>query len=190
VARAERNEDEAARYEQQADVHRMRAESAADRMEAAQHRSAAASLAAETGTAEQVRREREAAAERRRAARERDERIRERVLRRQRAQPTGWRRLVPGPGGTFYAPWMLGMGARAAESDIALDREVNAIAQALNEHGPTSRQRLAELVGARYWGPGRFRAALREAVHEGLARPQARNRYAPPPEPAEPESDR
>ncbi|WP_243713046.1 MFS transporter [Actinomadura sp. 6K520] len=190
VARAERDEDEAARYEQQADVHRMRAESAADRMEAAQHRSAAASLAAETGTAEQVRREREAAAERRRAARERDERIRERVLRRQRARPTGWRRLVPGPGGTFYAPWMLGMGARAAESDIALDREVNAIAQALNEHGPTSRQRLAELVGARYWGPGRFRAALREAVHEGLARPQARNRYAPPPEPAEPESDR
>ncbi|TDB98844.1 MFS transporter [Actinomadura sp. 7K534] len=188
VARAERDAGEVERHERQADVHRMRAESAADRMEAAQHRSAAASLAAESGTAEQVRREREAAAERRRAARERDERIRERVLRRQRERRAGWRRLLPGPGDTFYAPWMLGMG-RTTDSDIAMDREVNAIAQALNEHGPTSRQHLAELVGARYWGPGRFRAALREAVHEGLAQPQARNRFAPPPKTAAPESD-
>ncbi|GAA0547344.1 MFS transporter [Actinomadura livida] len=188
VARAERDAGRVERHERQADVHRMRAESAADRVEAAQHRSAAASLAAESGTAEQVRREREAAAERRRAARERDERIRERVLRRQRERRAGWRRLLPGPGETFYAPWMLGMG-RTTDSDIAMDREVNAIAQALNEHGPTSRQHLAELVGARYWGPGRFRAALREAVHEGLAQPQARNRFAPPPKHTAPESD-
>ncbi|TDC63246.1 MFS transporter [Actinomadura sp. GC306] len=189
AARARQDAAEAERHEREAETHRMRAESAADRMEAAQHRSAATSLAEESGTAEQVRREREAAAERRRAARERDERIRERVLRRQAEQRAGWRRLLPGPGETFYAPRMLGMG-RTTESDIALDREVNAIAQALSEHGPTSRQRLAELVGARYWGPGRFRAALREAVHEGLAQPQARNRYAPPPQSAEPESDR
>src|SRR5690606_38052355 len=140
---------------------------------------------------EQARREREAAQERRRAARERDERIRERVLRRERQRRAGWRRLLPGPGEAFYSPGMIGTATRRrAESDIALDREVNAIAQALSEHGPTSRQRLAELVGARYWGPGRFRAALREAVHEGLARPETRNRFAPPPSSADRESER
>ncbi|MEU8800553.1 MFS transporter [Spirillospora sp. NPDC048819] len=190
VARAERDEDEAARHDRQADVHRLRAESAADRMEAAQHRSAAASLAAESGTAGPAQREHEAAAERQRAARERDERIRRRILRRERQRRTGLRRLLPGPGETFYSPGMLGTASRwSSDADIALDREVNAIAQALSEHGPTSRHRLAEVVGARYWGPGRFRAALREAVHEGLAQPQARNRYAPPPRPTDTDTD-
>ena len=189
-ARAEGNREEAARHEDQADVHRARAASAADRMEAAQHRSAAASLAAEAGTAEQVQRERAEAEERRRAARERDERIRQRLLRREHRRAAGWRRLLPGPGASFYSPGMLGTASRwTTEADLALDREVNAIAQALNEHGTTGRQRLAELVGARYWGPGRFRAALREAVHEGLAQPMAHNRFAPPPGSADEETD-
>jgi hypothetical protein len=34
-------------------------------------------------------------------------------------------------------------------------------------------------VGARYWGPGRFRAALREAFAEGRAKPLPRGRFAP-----------
>ncbi|MFA1541435.1 MFS transporter [Actinomadura monticuli] len=183
AARAGHHDAAAAEHERQAGVHRMRAESAADRMEAAQHRSAAESLAAESGTAEQAERERAEAAERERAARERDARIRERVLRREREQSTGLRRFRPGPGRAFYSPSGMLAGwssAWASDADIALDREVNAIARALVEHGPTSRNRLAELVGARYWGPGRFRAALREAVHEGRARPLARNQYGPP----------
>ncbi|WP_131732257.1 MFS transporter [Actinomadura formosensis] len=181
AARAERDEEAAAQHEREADVHRLSAESAADRMEAAQHRSAAETLAARAGTAEQAERERAAAAERERAARERDERIRTRILRRQRERRAGLHRFRPGPGERFYAPAMLGaLGDWAPDAEIALDREVNTIAQALIEHGPTSRTRLAELVGARYWGPGRFRAALREAVHEGRAQPLARNQYGPP----------
>jgi hypothetical protein len=35
-------------------------------------------------------------------------------------------------------------------------------------------------VDARYWGPGRFRAALRATVDEGYARQLARDTYAPP----------
>ncbi len=169
-------------HEREAEVHRMRAESAADRMEAAQHRSAAESLAAESGSIEQADRERAEAAERARAARERDERIRERVLRRERERPTGLRRFRPGPGRTFSSPGMMAGWSTdwTSDGDIALDREVNTIAQALTEHGPTARNRLADMVGARYWGPGRFRAALREAVHEGRARPLARNQYGPP----------
>jgi hypothetical protein len=50
---------------------------------------------------------------------------------------------------------------------------------ALDERGPTDRDKLAELVGARYWGPGRFRAALREAVGDGRARRLSRSTYAP-----------
>ncbi|MFA1548964.1 MFS transporter [Actinomadura chokoriensis] len=182
AARAERDEESAEAHDRQAGVHRMRAESAADRTEAAQHRSAAEFLAAESGTAERAERERAEAAERERAARERDERIRERVLRREREQRAGLRRFRPGPGRAFYAPGMLGAWSSdwASDADIALDREVNAIAQALAEHGPTARGRLADMVGARYWGPGRFRAALREAVHEGRARPLSRNQYGPP----------
>ncbi len=38
---------------------------------------------------------------------------------------------------------------------------------------------LAERVGARYWGPGRYRAALRGAVGDGVARRVGRDRYGP-----------
>ncbi|MBV8942732.1 MAG: hypothetical protein JO240_13465, partial [Solirubrobacterales bacterium] len=55
-----------------------------------------------------------------------------------------------------------------------------AISQALDEHGATERQELARLVGARYWGPGRFRAALREAVSDGYARRVTRSTFGPP----------
>jgi MFS family permease len=182
ASRAQHEDEAAEEHERLAGLHRMRAESAADRMEAAQHRSAAESLAAESGSIEQAGRERAEAAERARAARERDERIRERVLRRERERPTGLRRFRPGPGRTFSSPGMMAGWSSdwTSGADIALDREVNTIAQALTEHGPTARNRLADLVGARYWGPGRFRAALREAVHEGRARPLARNQYGPP----------
>ena len=54
-----------------------------------------------------------------------------------------------------------------------------AICQALDEHGPTDRRELARLVGARYWGPGRFRAAVREAVGEGYARRVSGSTLAP-----------
>jgi hypothetical protein len=40
------------------------------------------------------------------------------------------------------------------------------------------RRELAQLVGARFWGPGRFPAALREAVESGRVRRVSRNRFA------------
>ena len=41
------------------------------------------------------------------------------------------------------------------------------------------RRRLARLVGARYWGPGRFADALREAMREGRAQRTGRTVIAP-----------
>ncbi len=54
------------------------------------------------------------------------------------------------------------------------------IERALAEHGELGRQDLARRIGARYWGPGRFRNALREAVAEGAATRVGRDRYGPP----------
>ena len=56
---------------------------------------------------------------------------------------------------------------QAAMAEYDLDREIEAIARALGERGPASRGELAHRVGARAWGPGRFRTALREALREG-----------------------
>lgn len=64
-------------------------------------------------------------------------------------------------------------------TEEALDREIEVIARALDEHGPTERQELARMVGARYWGPGRFGAALRTAVEEGRVQRLSRGTYGP-----------
>jgi hypothetical protein len=69
----------------------------------------------------------------------------------------------------------------AAMASRDLDREIDAIARALEEHGPLERHDLERAVGARYWGPRRFRPALREAVVEGCAQRLSRTRYGPSP---------
>jgi hypothetical protein len=66
------------------------------------------------------------------------------------------------------------------QDDEDLDREIDMIGRALEEHGAIERRELARVVGARYWGPGRFRAALREALADGRARHVGRSTYGPP----------
>jgi hypothetical protein len=61
-----------------------------------------------------------------------------------------------------------------------LDREVDVIERALREHGELDRRTLAERIGARRWGPRRFRQALREAVASGAARRIGRDSYTTP----------
>lgn len=60
-----------------------------------------------------------------------------------------------------------------------LDNEIEAIRRVLDAHGSTERSELARLVGARYWGPGVFGAALREALAEGRIRRLSRTTFAP-----------
>jgi hypothetical protein len=64
-----------------------------------------------------------------------------------------------------------------------LQREVEAIGRAVDEGGPVSRDELFRHVGARRWGPGRFRRALGEAVASRRIRRTGRGRFEPP-EPA------
>ncbi len=115
---------------------------------------------------EQARRRREQ--EQQRAMR--DERIAGR-RQRQQAASTGARRYRPGPGRTIYSPWM-SVSSRG-DDDVALDHQIEAIAAAVAERGPISPRALYTAVGARYWGPGQFQRAVREAIAEGrVARPR------------------
>jgi MFS family permease len=180
AARAQGNRADADRYNREAEAYQELALAAEDRVDAARHEVAVAALQHEEGAAEQTERERMRAAERDRDALERDERIRRRLAGRQQRERQGARRLAPGPGSTFYSPGMVGTASRwAPSSEQDLDREIDEIARALDERGATDRDDLAALVGARYWGPGRFGAALDEAVEDGRARRLSRRTYAP-----------
>ena len=110
-----------------------------------------------------------------------EERQRERRVRRQQRERKGLRRFRPGPGTNFYSPRMVGTGAMSPGSAGAdLDQEIEIIGRVLDEHGKMSRRELARAAGARYWGPGRFAVALREAIDDGRARRLSRTTIAPP----------
>jgi MFS family permease len=88
-------------------------------------------------------------------------------------------RYRPGPGAAMYSPGMLGTAVRSRSSSPALlDQEVDTIAAIVEESGPLERADLARRVGARGWGPGRFREALDEAQAEGRVVRLRRSRYA------------
>ncbi|HEX8753655.1 MAG TPA: MFS transporter [Solirubrobacterales bacterium] len=85
-------------------------------------------------------------------------------------------RFRPGPGPLTSAR---AMSVAGPSPKVPLDREVGIIERALHEHGAANRRELRRRVGARYWGPGRFPAALRQAVAEGRAKRLPRNQFAP-----------
>jgi hypothetical protein len=121
---------------------------------------------------------RRAEAERQRRRHELEARVRTRIARRRALERQGLRRYRPGPPERAAAAWLATTSVDVSDD---LDREIEIIGRALDEHGPTERRALSRLVGARYWGPGRFRAALREAVADGRARRLSRSAYGPPP---------
>lgn len=62
--------------------------------------------------------------------------------------------------------------------DLDIQNEADIIARALAEDGPASRNELSRRVRSRYWGPGRYRRALRLAVDEGRVERADRGRFA------------
>jgi MFS family permease len=100
-----------------------------------------------------------------------ERRHRERAARRR----AGARRWRPGPGSTSFSPFF---GHPATVREEWLDREIDLVAGVLEKAGgPLSREEIAKRVGARRWGPGRFRAAIAEAIAEGRIRRQGWSRY-------------
>ena len=112
----------------------------------------------------------------------RERRWQERGDRRSSFERTGRRRYRPGPGAgeAFYSPGMLGTAVHSRPvSQAILDREIDAIADVVDADGPLQREEIARRVGARRWGPGRFRNALYEAEAEGRIRRVSRTIYGP-----------
>jgi MFS family permease len=101
---------------------------------------------------------------------------RQRVEEWRRRERSGLRRYRPGPGNLTTSP---GMRVWAPETRVDRDREIEIIERALAEKGSANRRELARRVGGRYWGPGRFRGALREAVTEGRVKRLRHDQYAP-----------
>jgi MFS family permease len=113
----------------------------------------------------------------------REERIRQRASRMRDHDRAGLRRYRPGPGRSFYSPGMLGTAGTAsrtaAMADVDLDREIAAIVGAFAALEAIERAELERRLHATSWGPGRFGAALHQAVEEGSARRVSRHTYGP-----------
>jgi MFS family permease len=90
-----------------------------------------------------------------------------------RRQPGWWK---PGPGPLSSAR---AMGVSGPHPPVPLESEVSIIANALQEKGSANRRELSRRVGGRYWGPGRFNEALREAVNRGEAKRLPGGKFAP-----------
>jgi hypothetical protein len=65
------------------------------------------------------------------------------------------------------------------EMEFWLNREVALIQNLLQEKGEMARGDIGNALGCKYWGPLRFRQALKEGVERGAFRKVAGGRYAP-----------
>jgi len=112
------------------------------------------------------------------SAREQRERAEERHRSREERQRAGRGRYRLGPGSMSYSPFPPNLVTESRQEWV--DVEVDAIVNVVRDRGEeVSAHELAEQVRARTWGPGRFRAALREAIAEGAIKRAGRDRYAP-----------
>jgi MFS family permease len=84
-------------------------------------------------------------------------------------------RFRPGPGPLSSAR---AMSVSGPHPPVPLNAEVSIIETALREQGSANRRELSRRVGGRYWGPGRFHEALREAVAEGRVKRLPRGEFA------------
>jgi hypothetical protein len=78
-----------------------------------------------------------------------------------------------------YTPFPGTSSVDRDENEWWLNREISLIQNLLDEEGELERGVIGDKLGCKYWGPLRFRNALKEAVERGAIRKIGRNRYAP-----------
>jgi hypothetical protein len=78
-----------------------------------------------------------------------------------------------------YTPFPGVSSQDADENEWWLRREISLIENLLDDRGELSKDDIGDALGCKYWGPMRFRAALKEGVERGAFRKAGRNRYAP-----------
>jgi hypothetical protein len=78
-----------------------------------------------------------------------------------------------------YTPFPSASSRDADENQWWLERELSLIKNLLEDKGELDRGTIGDTLGCKYWGPLRFRNALKEGVERGAFRKTGRNRYAP-----------
>jgi hypothetical protein len=66
-----------------------------------------------------------------------------------------------------YTPFPSTSTVDAEENEWWLRREISLIENLLKEEGPLPRKEIGERLGCKYWGPTRFRNALKQGVARG-----------------------
>ena len=78
-----------------------------------------------------------------------------------------------------YTPFPGSSSVDTDENEWWLRRAVSLIQNLLQEEGELDKSTIGDRLGCKYWGPLRFRGALKEGVERGAFRKTGRNRYAP-----------
>jgi hypothetical protein len=78
-----------------------------------------------------------------------------------------------------YTPFPGASSVDQEENEWWLNREISLIQNLLREEGELDKDTIGDKLGCKYWGPLRFRNALKEGVERGAFRKTGRNRYAP-----------
>ena len=78
-----------------------------------------------------------------------------------------------------YTPFPSTSSRDAEENEWWLDREMSLIKNLLEDRGELSKDEIGDTLGCKYWGPLRFRNALREGVKRGAFQKTGRARYGP-----------
>ncbi len=76
-----------------------------------------------------------------------------------------------------YTPFPGASSQDAEENEWWLDREISLIKNLLDEEGEMDRKAIGEKLGCKYWGPMRFRNALKQGVARGAFR-RSGSKYA------------
>ncbi len=78
-----------------------------------------------------------------------------------------------------YTPFPSTSSVDADENEWWLRREISLIQNLLQEEGELEKSAIGDKLGCKYWGPMRFRGALKEGVNRGAFRKVGGNRYGP-----------
>jgi hypothetical protein len=79
---------------------------------------------------------------------------------------------------TNYTPFPGVSSQDADENEWWLRREISLIENLLAEEGELDKSTIGDRLGCKYWGPMRFRNALRQGVERGAFRKTGHNRFA------------
>ena len=78
-----------------------------------------------------------------------------------------------------FTPFPSASSRDADENRWWLERELSLIQNLLDDKGELSRNEIGTTLGCKYWGPMRFRNALKEGVKRGEFQKTGRNRFGP-----------